>query len=340
MNIPDEWNHRPRGAGAGQNNANANKHTNATSDAKGKTSTNAKNKQDTPNTGTREPHDPMPFPLPNTNPANPNKNKAAKLIDSSELREFASDVATSHAQIDAHFIRSIGNDTRSIGDRILNMLPVDHHEDADDAENMGVEPGPSNETSKKRKTPEAPSRHNMTLELDTLLTRLPYKKMMQEILPSNTNRPMPSVPLVTRLYEESYMREPMRKSERQCVMKEKCECMTIDPKNPFIGVEFVVPNEDVDSSTPQMCVLCSRAHTQQLFYDIVFDNASFNGTIQRFGNMHSVPNEYSRDIMLICPPNGPLHAMPLPIVSHERNRYTVVRTGGIRYLRQHGVYFQ
>lgn len=72
----------------------------------------------------------------------------------------------------------------------------------------------------------------------------------------------------------------------------------------------------------------------------MFDNATFNGTIQRFGNMHSIAGEYSKDVMLICPCNGPLHIMPIPIVSHQRNRYSVRNNAGIKYLQQHGVLFQ
>lgn len=150
---------------------------------------------------------------------------------------------------------------------------------------------------------------------------------------------MDSVPYVTRIYEEGYMREPRSASERACVMAEQCECMFIDKNNAFVGVEFLVPGEST-SSTPQMCVLCSRATTQQLYYDIVFDSTSFNGMIQRYGNLHNVVNEYAQDAVLICPPNGPLHAMPLPIMSHQRNRYSVSKVGGLRYIRQHGVYFQ
>eukprot|EP00961_Rhodomonas_salina_P172690 2328626-Rhodomonas_salina.3 len=182
-------------------------------------------------------------------------------------------------------------------------------------------------------------RCDMRLELDTLLSRLPYKKMMQEMLPQNVDKVIPSVPYVSRIYEEGFMREPIHKHEEKCVMGEICECMFIDKNNPFIGVEFIVPGEKV-SSTPQMCVLCSRATTQQLFYDIVFDNVSHNVLIQRYGNLHSVPNEYAKSAMLICPPNGPLHVMPVPIMSHQRNRYSVVRIGGVRYIRQHGVHFQ
>lgn len=92
--------------------------------------------------------------------------------------------------------------------------------------------------------------------------------------------------------------------------------------------------------TPEFCVLCSRMTTQQLFFDIVFDGLSINTLIQRYGNIHSVENEYAQEVMLICPPTGPVHCMPLPIVSHQRNRYSVVKAGGIRWVRQHGVFFQ
>lgn len=44
-------------------------------------------------------------------------------------------------------------------------------------------------------------RYDMSLELDTLLSRLPYKRMMQDMLPSNPEHPMPSLPYVTRVYE-------------------------------------------------------------------------------------------------------------------------------------------
>jgi hypothetical protein len=182
-------------------------------------------------------------------------------------------------------------------------------------------------------------RYDMSLELDTLLSRLPYKRMMHDMLPNSSDRPVPSVPYVTRVYEEGYMREVMHPSERPCAMRNLCECMFIDPEQPFVGVEFLVPGEE-RGEVPQMCVVCSRAHTQQLFYDIVFDNASFGGLIQRYGNLHDVANEYARSVMLICPPNGPLHCMPLPIVSHQRNRYAVAKVGGVHYLRQHGVHFQ
>ena len=64
------------------------------------------------------------------------------------------------------------------------------------------------------------------------------------------------------------------------------------------------------------------------------------GVIQRFGNLHSQEGEYALDAMLIASGSAPVHVMPLPIVSHQRNRYYVVLQGGLRRLKQQRVYFQ
>jgi hypothetical protein len=77
-----------------------------------------------------------------------------------------------------------------------------------------------------------------------------------------------------------------------------------------------------------------------MYYDVVFDRTDFPGTIQRFGNLHGQPGEYALDAMLIAAPSAPVHIMPLPIVSHQRNRYTVHVAGGLKRLRQSRVFFQ
>lgn len=255
--------------------------------------------------------------------------RAARSITNAELNSFANDVAYKHVNVGTQFMRSLNSDLDNITDRINSLLP-DNTEHMRKRKAAGAEPV-GEEAAKPRS--------DMRLELDTLLSRLPYKLLMQDMVPYHGDKKLPSIPYVTRVYEEMYMREPIQADERPCAMGEQCECMFIDRANQFTGVEFLVPGEE-QGPTPQPCVLCSRALTQQLFYDIVFDNASFASLIQRYGNVHSVPNEYAREAMLICPPNGPIHAMPLPIMSHQRNRYNVVKVGGVRYIRQHSVYFQ
>lgn len=111
------------------------------------------------------------------------------------------------------------------------------------------------------------------IEVDCLICKLPYKKMLSDLFGANYGgegvKP-PQIPYVSRAYEESFMREPMHPGERKCVKGKNCECMFIDTDQPFIGVEFLLPGER-QPPTPHMCVLCCRAVTQQLYYDVVFD---------------------------------------------------------------------
>ena len=148
------------------------------------------------------------------------------------------------------------------------------------------------------------------------------------------------VPVVTREYEESFMREPMT-GERKCIMGTSCEAMHIDKSKPFIAVEFQLPGR-VATESPQMCVLCSRKHTQRLFYEFLYraTPASCTGVIQRYGVLFDTPGEYRKDACLIMPPHGPIHCMPYPSVAYQRSHFTVqthcmshflVQSNGLRF---------
>lgn len=120
-------------------------------------------------------------------------------ISSSELDTFAQQASLHHVNVNSLFMRSISNDTGSVGERILALLPTEKPanidasvqknkrknntpplgsarlpkrvcvvKDSDVADNAAVD-GCS----------EKFSRCDMRLELDTLLSRLPYKRMMQ-----------------------------------------------------------------------------------------------------------------------------------------------------------------
>jgi len=179
------------------------------------------------------------------------------------------------------------------------------------------------------------------LDTDNLISRLPYKKMLADMFGNNLRGHLnnSNIPYVTRVYEESFMREPMNSGERPCAKGKFCECMFLDKAQPFVGVEFLLPGEQ-PPRTPNMCVLCYRSTTQQLYYDVIFDKCDFPGCIQKFGNIHSEPGEYSLDAMLIAAPTAPIHIMPLPIVSHQRNRYVIYVASGIKRLKQSKVYFR
>ena len=128
------------------------------------------------------------------------------------------------------------------------------------------------------------------MDVHCLLTKLPYQKMLSDLFTHHDKEvlPSPNIPYVTRAYEESFMREPLHSTERLCAKGDLCECMFIDLENPFTSVEFLLPGEK-QPTTPHLCIVCCRAVTQQLYYDIMFDKHDFCGVIQRFGNIHSQP---------------------------------------------------
>ena len=195
------------------------------------------------------------------------------------------------------------------------------------------------------------------LQLDHVLSGVPYRDMLESLFGTVSGQ-TPTLPIITKAYEESFMREAGH-GERQCAMGAKCECMFIDANAPFVGVEFDLPNCRSDSKTDSktdskfdskfdskigskidskpkanLCVLCSRKTTQKLFYDACYSGTRTQGLIQRYGNLCNQTGEYARDCMLICPPSAQWHCLPLPIMSHQRNRYRVQVVAGIKHLQQ------
>jgi hypothetical protein len=169
------------------------------------------------------------------------------------------------------------------------------------------------------------------LQLDHVLSGVPYRDMLESLFGTVSGQ-TPTLPIITKAYEESFMREAGH-GERQCAMGAKCECMFIDANAPFVGVEFDLPNSKIDSKA-NLCVLCSRKTTQKLFYDACYSGTRTQGLIQRYGNLCNQTGEYARDCMLICPPSAQWHCLPLPIMSHQRNRYRVQVVAGIKHLQQ------
>ena len=77
------------------------------------------------------------------------------------------------------------------------------------------------------------------LDIHSLISRLPYSQMLNQVFTDDANSTV-VVPVVTRAYEESFMREPINANERSCVCGDNCECNFIDPLMPFVGVEFTL----------------------------------------------------------------------------------------------------
>jgi hypothetical protein len=175
------------------------------------------------------------------------------------------------------------------------------------------------------------------LSLHSLISRVPFKEMMQQMF-ADEMVSTKVVPIVTKAYEESFLREPMFSHETPCVCGDNCEFNFIDPMHPFIGVGFKL--QQVDDNGATMCVLCSRKLTQELFYKMVYSGERFLGFIQRYGNLCQQPGEYAREAVLVCPKDGPVCNMPLPIVAHQRHRYSVFMQHGVKYLKQHHVAYE
>lgn len=170
------------------------------------------------------------------------------------------------------------------------------------------------------------------LSFETILSNVPYQKILENLF-GGASMPNCTVPVVTKAYEESFMRECIYQNERKCVMGNECECRFIDRDNQFVGVEFLIP--DQEHSTPQMCVLCSRKLTQKLYYDTLYRPPTTHvGTIQRYGVLCSVDGEYGVDYVLTMPPHGPLHCMPYPSPVHCRNHYSIKVHSATRYIVQ------
>lgn len=171
--------------------------------------------------------------------------------------------------------------------------------------------------------------------LDGILSNISFRAMMENLF-GHGDLEAPTVPVLCRAYEESFMRQPLT-GEQACVMDQACECMMIDKRTPFVGVELRLPG---DPEGRQMCVLCSRMVTQKCFYDMCCLGKAYPALIQRYGNIFGQPGEYSTECMLVCPPALGLASMPLPCMSHQRNRYSVVTQGGVKSLVQHRVRYE
>ena len=169
--------------------------------------------------------------------------------------------------------------------------------------------------------------------LDHVLSRVPYKTMLENLF-GNLDADIPDVPILSKAYEETFMRQAMP-GERSCAMGDQCECMHIDRTAPFVGVELRLPSDP--ESLAQLCPLCSRAATQKCYYDMCYLGRPVKGVIQRYGSIFGYPGEYAAECMLMCPRSLGLASMPVPSMSHQRNQYSVVCHGGVKHLRQHRV---
>jgi len=137
----------------------------------------------------------------------------------------------------------------------------------------------------------------MTTNLEQIVTESSYRSTLKGVASHNTTYTN-DIRKVSKSYEDGFLRQCVTENERPCVRGSECECMFIDVAQPFIGVEYILPWEQKNDARRGMCLPCSRATTQVLFYDIVHSGVHVNGLIQRFYNEHSKTGEYRLSAML------------------------------------------
>lgn len=188
-----------------------------------------------------------------------------------------------------------------------------------------------------RGRPDVDNKHSnaTTLNLEQILESMPFCKLLENIAKTTDGD---SIPLVTRTYEESFMRQS-NSLEEDCVMKEECECMKIDERRRFVGTRFILPNITTTNNCT-LCVLCLRKITQLIYYKIINEGVRVQMGIQKYGNICGEAGEYHPSAMLMCPSNLDKVVMPLPIVAHQRNRYSVEEVTGQFVIRQHRVHME
>ena len=178
-------------------------------------------------------------------------------------------------------------------------------------------------------------RHRVAEYVRQAVNDTPFVQMLSSMAVPNKGM---QIPLISRKYEEKFMRACIDAQEKPCSMQKQCEAMFINPEQAFVCMRFQIPNvsgKEVENNT--LCILCLRKQTLLLFYRTMHAGYDPGVLIQRHGNICNEPGEYSRSAMIFANPNGPIQCMPLPIVAHQRNRYQVLSIAGIKHLRQIGV---
>lgn len=175
--------------------------------------------------------------------------------------------------------------------------------------------------------------------LNTIIEMTDYKSVLEGV---DTKQIVytSEIRSVSKSYEDTYLRQSVSAGERECVRGGHCECMFIDSAQPFVGVEYLLPWESAKEAGNGMCLPCIRAATQALFYDILHSGLKINGLVQKFYNEHSSEGEYRLSAMLFCPPSGPVHNLPMPVMRHQRNFYKVNVKNCVHFMEQVGVDFQ
>lgn len=152
-----------------------------------------------------------------------------------------------------------------------------------------------------------------------------------------------SIQVMTRAYEEEYLREPVGK-ERPCIMGDQCQGMQLPhvTENAFVLRELLLPTEEEEykrtGKLPQegrLCLMCKRSEIARAFINIRADGMGVknNVILQDYRNMVDVEGEYCLDDCILTSPTI-YQGILDPVVLHVKTAYRLRVQNGVRYYEQ------
>jgi len=152
-----------------------------------------------------------------------------------------------------------------------------------------------------------------------------------------------SIQVVTRSYEDEYLREPLRK-ERPCIMGDQCQGMHLPhvTENAFVIREFLLPTEEEEykrtSKLPtegRLCLMCKRSEIARAFINIRADGMGVKNKVilQDYRNIVGEEGEYCMEDCILSSP-AIYQGLLDPVVLHLKNAYRLKIQNGVRYYDQ------
>lgn len=152
-----------------------------------------------------------------------------------------------------------------------------------------------------------------------------------------------TIQVVTRAYEEKYLREPTGK-ERSCIMSDQCQGMHLPHvnENAFVLREFLLPTEEEEYNRTaklpaegRLCLMCKRSEIARAFINIRADGMGVKNNIilQDYRNIVDEEGEYCLEDCLLSSPQV-FQGLLDPVVLHLRNAYRLKVVKGVRHYEQ------
>ena len=152
-----------------------------------------------------------------------------------------------------------------------------------------------------------------------------------------------TIQVVTRAYEEKYLREPTGK-ERSCIMGDQGQGMHLPHvnENAFVLREFLLPTEEEEYNRTaklpaegRLCLMCKRSEIARAFINIRADGMGVKNNIilQDYRNIVDEEGEYCLEDCLLSSPQV-FQGLLDPVVLHLRNAYRLKVLKGVRHYEQ------